>query len=278
MYMRRGKMRKTKGKVFAYTILTISGFLMVFPFLWMISTSLKTGVDIYNPSIIPKTVTLQNYVRVIENSNFLLWFKNSLIVAVITTLSVLWFDSLVGYTFAKLPFRGKNFLFIMILSTMMIPTEMLIIPWYMMSNNLGWLNTYWSLLFPGLTSAFGIFMMRQFFTGVPNDLLEAGRIDGLSEFGIFFKTALPLVKPALSALGIFTFLGNWNAFLWPVIAVDKTDIYTLPVGLALFSGESYNQWDLVMAAASLATIPVLIVFFIFQKQIIEGIHMTGLKA
>lgn len=278
MYMRRGKMRKTKGKVFAYTILTISGFLMVFPFLWMISTSLKTGVDIYNPSIIPKTVTLQNYVRVIENSNFLLWFKNSLIVAVITTMSVLWFDSLVGYTFAKLPFRGKNFLFIMILSTMMIPTEMLIIPWYMMSNNLGWLNTYWSLLFPGLTSAFGIFMMRQFFTGVPNDLLEAGRIDGLSEFGIFFKTALPLVKPALSALGIFTFLGNWNAFLWPVIAVDKTDIYTLPVGLALFSGESYNQWDLVMAAASLATIPVLIVFFIFQRQIIEGIHMTGLKA
>ena len=271
-------MSKTSSKFLIYTILTVSGFIMIFPFLWMISTSLKTGVDIYSPSIIPKTVTFQNYVRVIENSNFLLWFKNSLIVAAITTLSVLWFDSLVGYSFAKLPFKGKKFLFIMILSTMMIPTEMLIIPWYMMSNNYGWLNTYWSLLFPGLSSAFGIFMMRQFFTGVPNDLLEAGRIDGLTEFGIFIKTALPLVKPALSALGIFTFLGNWNAFLWPVIAVDKTNIYTLPVGLALFSGESYIQWDLVMAAASLATIPVLIVFFIFQKQIIEGIHMTGLKA
>lgn len=271
-------MRKTFSKVLTYAVLTIGGFIMVFPFLWMISTSLKTGVDIYNPSIIPKAVTFQNYVRVIENSNFLLWFKNSLIVAVITTLSVLWFDSLVGYSFAKLPFKGKNFIFILILSTMMIPTEMLIIPWYMMSNNLGWLNTYWSLLFPGLTSAFGIFMMRQFFSGVPNELLEAARIDGLSEFGIYLKTALPLVKPALSALGIFTFLGNWNAFLWPVIAVDRTNIYTLPVGLALFSGESYNQWDLVMAAASLATIPVLIVFFIFQKQIIEGIHMTGLKA
>lgn len=266
------------NKAFAYIFLTIVGFIMVFPFLWMLSTSLKTGVDIYSQSIIPKTVTLNNYARVIENSNFLLWFKNSIIVAVVTTISVLWFDTLVGYTFAKLPFKGKGFLFVMILSTLMIPTEMLIIPWYMMSTTLGWLNTYWSLLFPGLTSAFGIFMMRQFFMGVPDDILEAGRIDGLSEFGIFFRAAMPMVKPAMSALGIFTFLGNWNAFLWPVIAVDKTDIYTLPVGLALFSGESYNQWDLVMAAASLATIPVLIVFFFFQKQIIEGIHMTGLKA
>ncbi len=266
------------SKAAAYFLLTLIGFIMVFPFLWMVSTSLKTGVDIYNPSIIPKTVTFNNYARVIENSNFLLWFKNSLIVAGITTVSVLWFDTLVGYTFAKLPFRGKTPLFIMILSTLMIPTEMLIIPWYMMSTRLGWLNSYWSLLFPGLTSAFGIFMMRQFFKGVPDDIFEAGRIDGLSEFGIFVRAAVPMVKPAMSALGIFTFLGNWNAFLWPVIAVDETNIYTLPVGLALFSGESYNQWDLVMAAASLATLPVLIVFFFFQKQIIEGIHMTGLKA
>jgi multiple sugar transport system permease protein len=244
----------------------------------MLSTSVRAGVDIYSPSIIPKTVTFNNYARVIQSSNFLLWFKNSIVVAAITTVSVLWFDTLVGYTFAKLPFKGKGFLFVMILSTLMIPTEMLIIPWYMMSSTMGWLNTYWSLLFPGLTSAFGIFMMRQFFLGVPDDILEAGRIDGLTEFGIFLKAAMPMVKPAMSALGIFTFLGNWNAFLWPVIAVDKPTIITLPVGLALFSGEAYNQWDLVMSAASLATIPVLIVFFFFQKQIIEGIHMTGLKA
>lgn len=266
-----------KSKLPAYIILSVCGFIMIFPFLWMISTSLKTGADIYNPSIIPQSVTLNNYMRVLEKSNFLLWFKNSMIIALITSISVLFFDTLVGYTFAKLPFKGKGFLFIMILSTLMIPTEMLIIPWYMMCSKLGWFNTYWSLLFPGLTSAFGIFMMRQFFMGIPNDLLEAGRIDGLSEFGIFLKAAVPLVKPAMSALGIFTFLGNWNAFLWPVIAVDKKEFYTLPVGLALFSGESYNQWDLVMAGASLATIPVLIVFFIFQRQIIDGIHLTGIK-
>jgi multiple sugar transport system permease protein len=243
----------------------------------MIATSLKTGVDIYNISLIPKTTTFKNYARVLQTTEFLTWFKNSFVVAAITSASVLFFDTLVGYTFAKLDFKGKNFLFILVLSTLMIPTEMLIIPWYIMTNRFGWTNTYWSLLFPGLTTAFGIFLMKQFFEGVPNDLLEAGRIDGLSEFGIFLRAALPLVKPALSALGIFTFLGNWNAFLWPVIVIDKPHLYTIPVGLALFSGESYNQWDLVMTGASIATLPVLIVFFIFQKQIIEGIHLTGIK-
>jgi multiple sugar transport system permease protein len=260
-----------------YLILTFGGLVIIFPFLWMLATSFKTGVDVYNMSLIPKVFSFQNYLHVIKSTNFLLWFKNSLIVAGGTTASVLFFDTLVGYTFAKLNFKGKNFLFFLVLSTLMIPTEMLVIPWYLMSSRFGWANTYWSLLFPGLTSAFGIFLMRQFFEALPNDLLEASRIDGLSEFGIFLRVGVPLVKPALSALGIFTFLGNWNAFLWPVIVVDKPEIYTLPVGLAQFSGELINQWDLIMTGASIATIPVLIVFFIFQKQIIEGIHMTGIK-
>lgn len=260
-----------------YFLLTAGAIVMIFPFLWMVATSLKSGVEIYSISLIPQKATLNSYITVLQKSNFILWFKNSLVIAGITTFSVLFFDSLVGYTFAKMEFKGKNFLFIMILSTLMIPTEMLIIPWYLMCKTFKVYNTTFSLLFPGLTSAFGIFMMRQFFMGVPNELLESARMDGLSEFGIYSRMAMPLVKPALSALGIFTFLGNWNAFLWPVIAVNKREIYTLPVGLALFSGESFNQWDLVMAGSSIATIPVLIVFFIFQKQIIEGIHMTGLK-
>jgi multiple sugar transport system permease protein len=263
--------------IFTYILLSIGGIIMIFPFLWMISTSLKSGLDIYNISLIPKKVTFNAYNEVLKNTKFLLWFKNSFIVASMTTVSVLFFDTLVGYTFAKLEFKGKSFLFILILSTLMIPTEMLIIPWYMGVTKLKLFNSYISLLFPGLASAFGVFLMKQFFEAVPNDLIEAARIDGLSEFGIFVRTALPLVKPAISALGIFTFLGNWNAFLWPVIAVDEPSIYTLPVGLALFSGEAYNKWDLVMAGASIATIPVLIVFFIFQRHIIEGIHLTGLK-
>ena len=269
--------KKALFKVLTYILLIIGAAFILLPFVWMISTSLKSGTEIYNLSLIPENPTLGNYIRVFSTSNFGRWFMNSFILSTITVISVLFMDSLVGYTFAKLDFKGKKLMFILILSTMMVPTEMLIIPWYLMVNKLQWINSYWSLLFPGLCTAFGIFMMRQFFTSIPDDLLDAGRIDGLSEFGVFWRVAMPLVKPALSALGIFTFLGNWNAFLWPVIAVDDPQIYTLPVGLSLFSGEVYNQWDLIMTGATIATLPVLIVFFIFQKQIIEGIHLTGVK-
>lgn len=257
--------------------LCIIGFVMVFPFLWMVSTSFKTGTEVYSLSLMPEHFSLNNYKEVIEGSNFPRWFVNSFIVAGVTTASVLVIDPLVGYTFAKFRFRGKEPLFIVILSTLMIPTEMLIIPWFLMVNKMGWNNSYWSLLFPGLVTAFGIFLMRQFFTGIPDGLLDAGRIDGLSEFGVYRKIALPLVKPALSALGIFTFLGSWNAFLWPVVALDDPTKYTLPVGIALFSGEMLNEWDLIMTGATIATIPILIVFIIFQRQIIEGIQLTGVK-
>jgi multiple sugar transport system permease protein len=183
----------------------------------------------------------------------------------------------VGYTLAKLRFPGKGFIFVLILSTLMVPTEMLIIPWYVMSTEYGWSNTYWGLLFPGLISAFGVFLMRQFFQTLPTDLLDAGRIDGLSEFGVFWRIAFPLVRPALAALGIFTFLGNWNAFLWPLIVVQTADMRTIPVGVALFSSEAGTAWNLIMAASSLAVLPVLLVFLFFQRQIIEGVVLTGVK-
>ena len=160
---------------------------------------------------------------------------------------------------------------------MMIPTEMLVIPWYIMSNKWGWVDSYWGIMFPGIMTGFGTFLMRQFFQGVPDELLDAARIDGLNEFQIWWKIAMPLVKPAISALAIFTFLGNWNAFLWPLIVISKTELYTLPVGLAFFSGEFQTEWEMVMTGASVATIPVLIVFLIFQKQIIKGIALSGLK-
>ena len=192
--------------------------------------------------------------------------------------SVLMFDTLVGYTLCKMQFRGKQLVFILIMSTLMVPTEMLIIPWYLMSAQLKWLNTYWSIMFPGLITAFGIFMMRQFFEGVPDELLEAARIDGLNELGIYARIALPLVMPAVSALAIFTFLGNWNAFLWPVIIVSNKELVTLPVGLAMFTTENNPEWERIMTAASLGTVPVLAVFMVFQRQIIEGINLSGMKA
>ncbi len=272
-----GKSSLNKTNPMVYIILGILGLLMIFPFVWMIATSFKQPWDIYNLSIIPPQPTLNNYLRLIDNSNFPRWFLNSFIVSICVTLSVLFFDSLVGYTLCKFKFKGKKVIFIMILSTMMIPTEMLVIPWYIMSNSFGWVNTYWGIMFPGIMTGFGTFLMRQFFQSVPDDLLDAGRIDGLNELQIWWKIAMPLVKPAISALAIFTFLGNWNAFLWPLIVSSETGLYTLPVGLSFFSGEFQTEWEMVMTGASVATVPVLIVFLIFQRQIVKGIALTGMK-
>lgn len=260
-----------------YSLLILGSLVMFFPFVWMFLTSLKPFAEIFELKVLPQAPTLDNYREVLFDTQFPRWFLNSLVVASVTTLSVLFFDSLVGYTLAKLRFPGKGIIFVLILSTLMVPTEMLIIPWYVMSTQYGWSNTYWGLLFPGLISAFGVFLMRQFFQTLPTDLLDAGRIDGLSELGVFWRIAFPLVRPALAALGIFTFLGNWNAFLWPLIVVQTADMRTVPVGVALFSSEAGTAWNLIMAASSLAVLPVLLVFLFFQRQIIEGVVLTGVK-
>ena len=271
-------MRKTYKLMPVYALLSLGAVFMVFPFVWMVLTSLKTGADVYSFSMIPNPATTQNYSFVFTRTDFVRWFLNSIFIAVMVVSSVLMFDTLVGYTLCKMQFKGKQLVFILIMSTLMVPTEMLIIPWYLMSAQLKWLNTYWSIMFPGLITAFGIFMMRQFFEGVPDELLEAARIDGLNELGIYARIALPLVMPAVSALAIFTFLGNWNAFLWPVIIVSNKELVTLPVGLAMFTTENNPEWERIMTAASLGTVPVLAVFMVFQRQIIEGINLSGLKA
>jgi multiple sugar transport system permease protein len=258
-------------------ILLIGGIGMVFPFVWMISSSLKLPADIYSLSLIPPKPTLDNYRTVLEETKYIRWFVNSLVIALITTASVAFFASVAGYALAKFKFPGQTAIFILILSTLMVPTEMLVIPWDMMSIELHWTDSYQGIMFPGLISAFGVFLMRQFFTGVPNDLIDAGRLDGFSEFRIFWKIAVPQVKPAIAALCIFTFLGNWNAYIWPLIVTRSEEMRTLPVGIAFFSTESGSAFHLIMAAAALATIPVLVVFLIFQRQIIKGIVLTGLK-
>ena len=269
--------KKTGAKFLLYLILLIGGLGMIFPFIWMAASSIKHAQDIYTLSIIPDSPTLDNYREVLDKTKYIRWFVNSLIVASITTASVAFFDSLAGYTLAKFNFPGKSVIFIAILSTLMVPTEMLVIPWYVVAIDLRWTDSYWGIMFPGVISAFGVFLMRQFFGGVPNDLIDAARLDGFSEFRIFWKIALPLVKPALAALCIFTFLGNWNAYIWPLIVTRSPEMRTLPVGIAFFSSEANNAFHLVMAAAALATIPVLVIFVIFQRQIIKGVVLTGLK-
>ena len=174
-------------------------------------------------------------------------------------------------------FAGRKLIFLAILSTLMIPTEMLVIPWYLMSSKFGWLDSYWGIMFPGMMTAFGTFLMKQFFETVPNDFLEAARIDGLNEFAIFWRIAMPLVTPALSALAIFTFLSNWTAFIWPLIVTTSKELYTLPVGLTSFAVESQVQWELIMTGAALATLPTLTVFLLLQRYIVRGVVLAGLK-
>ena len=261
----------------AWTLLLLGGVLMVMPFVYMLATSFKHNVEVYELSLLPRAPTLDNYRRLIGASGFPRWFLNSFVIATVTTLSVLFFDSLVGYTLAKFRFRGRLPVFVGILSTLMIPTEMLVLPWYTLSRNLGWLDTYWGIMFPGMMTGFGTFLMKQFFESVPDDLIDAGRVDGLGEFQIWWRVALPLVAPALSALAIFTFLGNWTAFLWPLIATSDRNLYTLPVGLASFSSEFQTEWEMVMTGASVATLPTLLVFIALQRYIIRGVMLAGLK-
>ncbi|KAB2766859.1 carbohydrate ABC transporter permease [Brucella anthropi] len=265
------------SRILTWTLLLIGGLIMVTPLAFMFSTSLKTAGQVYDLRLIPAEPTLQNYVTILADGRFLRWFLNSMIVAVVVTLSNVFFDSLVGYTLAKFQFRGRYFIFLAILSTLMIPTEMLVIPWYLMSSKLGWLDSYWGIMFPGMMTAFGTFLMKQFFEGVPNDFLEAARVDGLNEFQIWWKVAMPLVTPALSALAIFTFLGNWTAFFWPLIVATSPELYTLPVGLSSFAVEQSIQWEMIMTGAAIATLPTLVVFLLLQRYIVRGVMLAGLK-
>ena len=270
-------LRIEPGRILTWLLLFGGGLLMVTPLAFMFATSLKDSSEIYDLAFFPAHPTLANYVTVLSDGRFLRWFANSFGIATTVTLSNVFFDSLVGYTLAKFQFRGRYLVFIAILSTLMIPTEMLVIPWYVMAKNFGWLDSYWGIMFPGMMTAFGTFLMKQFFETVPNDFLEAARIDGLNEFAIFWRIAMPLVTPALSALALFTFLSNWTAFIWPLIVTTSKELYTLPVGLTSFAVQSQVQWELIMTGAALATLPTLTVFLLLQRYIVRGVVLAGLK-
>jgi multiple sugar transport system permease protein len=269
--------RANWGQFIRWALLFAGGVVMVAPLAYMLSASLKYPYELYDLNLIPREPTFDNYKLVLGDTRFVRLFANSFLIDTLVTISNLFFDSLVGYTLCKIRFRGRYVVFIAILSTLMIPTEMLVIPWYVMSQQFGWLDSYWGIMFPGLMTAFGTFLMKQFFETVPDDFLEAARIDGLNEFQIFWSVALPLVRPALAALAIFVFLGNWTAFIWPLIVTTSVEMYTLPVGLKSFAVEQSVEWEMVMTGAAVATLPTLIVFLIFQRFIIRGVVMAGLK-
>lgn len=265
------------GAALAWFLLFAGGLVMITPIVYMLATSLKDASQVYDLRLIPAAPTLDNYFKLLTDGRFGRWMWNSAFVATAVTVSNLFFDSLVGYTLAKFRFRGRNIVFIAILSTLMIPTEMLVIPWYLMSRDMGWLNSYWGIMFPGMMTAFGTFLMKQFYESVPSDFLEAARVDGMNELQIWWRVAMPLVAPALSALATFTFLHNWTAFIWPLIVTSDPDLFTMPVGLSSFSVEQSVSWEMIMTGASVATIPTLIVFLVLQRYIVRGVMMSGLK-
>ncbi len=266
-------------RIFIHLLLFLGLAITLAPFIWMISTSFKSSESVFTfpPQWIPKHPTIEQYQALFREVNFLQFFKNSVIVAFGITLFSLFLNSLGGFAFAKHKFPGREKIFALLLATMMVPGQITMIPVFLMLKTVGLINSYWGLIIPAGASAFGIFLMRQFITTIPTDLIESARIDGCSEFRIYWTIILPLCKPVIAALGIFTFMGSWNAFLWPLIVMIKENMYTLPVALANLSGQHATKFGLLMAGAVVVVIPVLIVFIVAQRYVIKGVAVTGLK-
>ncbi|GAB3442270.1 carbohydrate ABC transporter permease [Actinophytocola sediminis] len=268
------------ARLVLYGVLGIGLVVMVGPFVWMLLSSFKTEREIRQVPMtwLPENVTFDNYGDLFAQLDFPTYFTNSVAVAVLTTLANLLFGSAAGYALAKLPFAGKRLLFGVVLGTIMVPNIVTIVPLFVLSSNLGLVNTLAGLVLPFAAQAFGVFLMRQFILSIPDDLLEAARIDGASEFRIFRRIVLPLCRPALATLGILTFLASWNNFLWPLVAASTEDTYTLPVALALYAiGQNRTDYDVLLAGSVVVVLPVLVVFVVLQRHFVRGIATTGLK-
>ncbi len=270
-------MPKEVHRSLLYLIVAVGAATMIVPFLWMASTSLKASGDVFAmpPQWIPPTLHPENYVNAWQAVPFGRFYLNSLFVALTVTVGQVVTSALAAYAFARLEFPGRDKLFFAYLATMMIPGAVTMIPLFILLRELGWIDTYKALIIPGIFSAYGTFLLRQFFLTIPRDLEDAAKIDGCGHFRILCEVVLPLSKPALATLATFTFMGSWGSFLWPLVVTHSMDLKTLPVGLAAFQGQYGNDWTLLMAGSVMAIVPVIIVFVINQKHFVEGIKMSG---
>jgi multiple sugar transport system permease protein len=290
----RPRRRARPSRVARYVILSLGGLLFVAPFLFMVSSSFQPLSELfsYPPKWIPTHPTLENYTGFFGSGHQIgRWVLNSVITTGAITVAQLFFCSLMAYTFAKRKFPGRDFLFFLLLATMMFPFQVIVIPNYLIlkviplfgGNNLagvgghGWLDSYWGIVMPNLVSGFGIFLLRQYMRSIPDELLDAARIDGAGHFRIYWKVILPLSRPALAALAIFTFQFWWAAFFWPLIVVSSPQLYTLPLGLALFQDQNRTAWNLITAGSVLASLPLIVVFLLFQRQFVRGISVSGVQ-
>lgn len=266
---------------FGYIVLIICAISMLLPFLWMLSTSFMTNAEIFSTTskFLPESLNFTNYINIFSSMPIAKYFFNSLLVAIITTIGQVLIAAMAGYAFARFTFKWKEPLFIIILITMMIPPQVNIIPLFVVMSKLNLINTYSALILPGFFGGFGIFLMRQWFTKLPQSLEDAAKIDGLNNFQIFFKIALPLALPAIATLAIFTFVSSWNSFMWPLISTNTDSMKTLPVALASFKG-SYREtivWGELMACSVIAIIPVFLVFITGKKYFINDLLAGSIK-
>jgi len=253
---------------------------MLLPFFWMISTSLKSELEVYEypPRLFPEKVRWDNYTEALTILPFGRFFLNTFIISISIVMGQLLICSLAAYAFARLDFPGKNQWFIVYLSTMMVPLIVLLIPRYLLVSALGWVDTYWGLILTEINSVWGIFLLRQFFSSLPRDLEDAARLDGASEFNIYWKIILPLSKPALATLALFSFVWSWQSFLWPLIVTNSRAMRTLPIGVQEIRAMlDFAEWQLIMAGATIVVLPLVVIFLFGQKQFIEGAVQGALK-
>lgn len=264
-----------------YALMIVIVMIMVVPFVWMFSTSLKAQEFILEtpPDFIPKPATLESYLKLADRIDLPRTLFNSVFVSVVGTVGQVLISAMAAFAFSRIAWRGRDTVFVLYLTTMMIPSVVLIIPQFVLVSGLNWVNSYAALIFPSCFSAFGVFLLRQSFKTLPHDFEEAAFIDGANYFTIFFRITLPLSQPALATLGVFSFMGLWNAYLWPLFVARDASVMTLPVALAVLQGgpRALTEWNMVMAGAVITVVPILLVYLIAQKWFVRGVVSSGVK-
>jgi len=274
-----GKKPPSVGSIIRTTFLLVMTFIILAPVLWFVLSSFKDATELgaRPPKIFPTEWAFSNYTEAFQMYNYMRYFTNSVIVTSVATILTLIINSMAAYAFAKYNFRGRDGLFVMTLAMIMIPLQVILIPIYLVVSSLGLVNTYWGMIIPAAATPTGVFIIRQYMLTIPDELIEAARIDGAGEFRIFARIVLPLCRPALAVVAIFSILWRWNDFLWPLLIAQKEELYTLPVALALLNGQLVVPYNIVLAMSVMSIIPVLFMFVFMQRQIVQGIAQTGIK-
>ncbi|WP_369068671.1 carbohydrate ABC transporter permease [Kineococcus terrestris] len=267
----------TRPAVVSQVLLTLVLLLFLVPFAWMVATALKPAAEVFGePRLVGSSLRFDNFTTAWSYVPFGRFMVNGIVVSVAGTLVTCVTSVLAAYAFARLEFRGREFFFLLYLVTLMVPQEVMVVPMFILMQEFGWTNTYQALVLPWAFSAFGTFLLRQFFRGIPRELEEAALVDGANRLRVLVQVVLPIARPAVAVLAVFTFINYWNSFLWPLIITNSQDMATVPLGLNLFLGQQGSQWHLLMAAATISVVPTVVVVLLLQRHLVRGIAMSGL--